>query len=100
MAIGGFNGTDPTPTLAQFEQYVKSGEIHYFIASGTGARPGGRCEHVERDQRLGREQFHGEDRRRHDDLRPELGHLPLMRLDLLQGWGPAWRRVRVPCCHG
>ncbi len=34
MAIGGFNGTDPTPTLAQFEQYVKSGAIHYFIASG------------------------------------------------------------------
>ena len=36
MAIGGFNGTDPTPTLAQFEQYVKAGEIHYFIASGGG----------------------------------------------------------------
>jgi 4-amino-4-deoxy-L-arabinose transferase-like glycosyltransferase len=36
MAIGGFNGTDPTPTLAQFEQYVKGGKIHYFIASGGG----------------------------------------------------------------
>ncbi len=34
MAIGGFNGTDPTPTLAQFQQYVRSGQIHYFIASG------------------------------------------------------------------
>ncbi|HEV7524857.1 MAG TPA: glycosyltransferase family 39 protein [Acidimicrobiia bacterium] len=34
MAIGGFNGTDPTPSLAQFEQYVKGGAIHYFIASG------------------------------------------------------------------
>jgi 4-amino-4-deoxy-L-arabinose transferase-like glycosyltransferase len=41
MAIGGFNGTDPTPTLAQFEQYVKNGDIHYFIASGTGGGPGG-----------------------------------------------------------
>ncbi len=42
MAIGGFNGTDPTPTLAQFEQYVKKGEIHYFITSGNGGGgPGG-----------------------------------------------------------
>jgi 4-amino-4-deoxy-L-arabinose transferase-like glycosyltransferase len=34
MAIGGFNGTDPAPTLAQFESYVRDGDIHYFIASG------------------------------------------------------------------
>jgi 4-amino-4-deoxy-L-arabinose transferase-like glycosyltransferase len=40
MAIGGFNGTDPTPTLAQFEAYVAQGRIHYFIASG-GALGGG-----------------------------------------------------------
>ena len=32
MAIGGFNGTDPAPTLAQFERYVSEGKIHYFIA--------------------------------------------------------------------
>jgi hypothetical protein len=37
MAIGGFNGTDPAPTLAQFEQYARSGQIHYFIASTSGA---------------------------------------------------------------
>jgi hypothetical protein len=36
MAIGGFNGTDPTPTLAAFQAYVANGEIHYFIAGGTG----------------------------------------------------------------
>jgi hypothetical protein len=36
MAIGGFNGTDPAPTLAQFEKYVSEGKIHYFIASGGG----------------------------------------------------------------
>ncbi|WP_030237793.1 ArnT family glycosyltransferase [Streptomyces sp. NRRL S-455] len=36
MAIGGFNGTDPSPTLAQFKQYVADGKIHYFIASGMG----------------------------------------------------------------
>ncbi|MFE0383985.1 ArnT family glycosyltransferase [Streptomyces bungoensis] len=34
MAIGGFNGTDPSPTLAQFKKYVAEGRIHYFIAGG------------------------------------------------------------------
>jgi hypothetical protein len=34
MAIGGFNGTDPAPTLARFQQYVAAGRIHYFVASG------------------------------------------------------------------
>ncbi|KUN81704.1 glycosyltransferase family 39 protein [Streptomyces griseoruber] len=41
MAIGGFNGTDPSPTLAQFKQYVADGKIHYFISSGTGGGMGG-----------------------------------------------------------
>lgn len=36
MAIGGFNGTDPSPTLAQFQKYVADGKIHYFISGGTG----------------------------------------------------------------
>ncbi|MFB8756372.1 ArnT family glycosyltransferase [Streptomyces nigra] len=36
MAIGGFNGTDPSPTLAQFKKYVADGDIHYFIAGGGG----------------------------------------------------------------
>ncbi|MYW63871.1 glycosyl transferase [Streptomyces sp. SID8379] len=36
MAIGGFNGTDPSPTPAQFKQYVEDGRIHYFISSGSG----------------------------------------------------------------
>ncbi|MDT0395527.1 glycosyltransferase family 39 protein [Streptomyces edwardsiae] len=34
MAIGGFSGTDPSPTLAEFEQYVADGKIHYFVAGG------------------------------------------------------------------
>jgi 4-amino-4-deoxy-L-arabinose transferase-like glycosyltransferase len=34
MAIGGFNGSDPSPTLAQFKQYVAEGRIHYFIGGG------------------------------------------------------------------
>jgi 4-amino-4-deoxy-L-arabinose transferase-like glycosyltransferase len=41
MAIGGFNGSDPSPTLEQFQQYVADGEIHYFIASGGGFGGGG-----------------------------------------------------------
>jgi hypothetical protein len=41
MAIGGFNGTDPTPTLAQFEQYVAQGKVHYFIVGGGGFGGGG-----------------------------------------------------------
>ncbi|MFF4473903.1 ArnT family glycosyltransferase [Streptomyces sp. NPDC001599] len=41
MAIGGFNGTDPSPTLAQFEKYVADGRIHYFIGGGTGGGMGG-----------------------------------------------------------
>ncbi|MEU0134894.1 glycosyltransferase family 39 protein [Streptomyces sp. NPDC006296] len=36
MAIGGFNGSDPSPTLAQFKEYVAEGRIHYFISGGTG----------------------------------------------------------------
>ncbi|MEE4420911.1 ArnT family glycosyltransferase [Streptomyces bugieae] len=34
MSIGGFNGSDPSPTLAQFKKYVAEGKIHYFIAGG------------------------------------------------------------------
>ncbi|MEU5986901.1 glycosyltransferase family 39 protein [Streptomyces sp. NPDC047434] len=43
MAIGGFNGSDPSPTLAQFKQYVAQGKIHYFIGGGGGGGmgPGG-----------------------------------------------------------
>ncbi|MFC7530572.1 glycosyltransferase family 39 protein [Actinoplanes sp. GCM10030250] len=41
MAIGGFNGTDPSPTLEQFQQYVADGKIHYFVGGGGFARGGG-----------------------------------------------------------
>ena len=41
MPIGGFNGTDPSPTLEQFQAYVQAGKIHYFIAGGTGGGGGG-----------------------------------------------------------
>ena len=42
MAIGGFNGTDPAPTLAAFQKLVAEGRIHYFIeGGGFGGGPGG-----------------------------------------------------------
>ncbi|MCI1634918.1 ArnT family glycosyltransferase [Bifidobacterium sp.] len=43
MAIGGFNGSDPAPTLKQFKQYVKQGLIHYYIAGSSmgGTQMGG-----------------------------------------------------------
>ncbi len=34
MAIGGFNGSDPSPTLAEFQQDVAGGQIHYSLAGG------------------------------------------------------------------
>jgi 4-amino-4-deoxy-L-arabinose transferase-like glycosyltransferase len=41
MAIGGFNGSDPSPTLAEFQADVAAGKIHYFLASGGGGFGGG-----------------------------------------------------------
>ncbi|WP_461666378.1 ArnT family glycosyltransferase [Gordonia sputi] len=34
MPIGGFNGTDPSPTLAEFQKLVEQKKIHYFIGGG------------------------------------------------------------------
>jgi 4-amino-4-deoxy-L-arabinose transferase-like glycosyltransferase len=42
MAIGGFTGGDPSPTLAEFQQYVADGQVRYFIASDRGGPPGRR----------------------------------------------------------
>jgi 4-amino-4-deoxy-L-arabinose transferase-like glycosyltransferase len=41
MAIGGFNGTDQTPSLAQFRQMVAAHEVHYFIGSNGHTFGGG-----------------------------------------------------------
>ena len=41
MAVGGFNGSDPSPTLAQFEQYVADGQIHWFVGGTVGQSNGG-----------------------------------------------------------
>jgi hypothetical protein len=41
ISIGGWSGTDPSPTLAQFERYVATGQVRYLIASGGMAMGGG-----------------------------------------------------------
>jgi 4-amino-4-deoxy-L-arabinose transferase-like glycosyltransferase len=41
MSIGGFNGGDPAPTLAQFKAYVAAGQVRYFVSGGAGGGPGG-----------------------------------------------------------
>lgn len=43
MALGGYNGTDPAPTVEQFETYVADGKIHYYIDSGTKGGWGGQA---------------------------------------------------------
>ncbi|WP_029117240.1 glycosyltransferase family 39 protein [Mycobacterium sp. URHB0044] len=38
MAIGGFSGTDPTPTLAQFQDDVAHHRVAYYVASNNRGR--------------------------------------------------------------
>lgn len=40
IALGGWNGGDPYPTLAQFQDMVSKGQVSYFIEGGMGG--GGR----------------------------------------------------------
>ena len=70
MAIGGFNGTDESTTLADFVQMVANGEVGYYIARRRlrqQREPGSR----ERDRDLGATALRRDLRRQHDDLRPE-----------------------------
>ncbi|MFR9803027.1 ArnT family glycosyltransferase [Pseudonocardia sp. RS010] len=41
MSTGGWGGSDPAVTPAQFQQYVAEGKIHYYVAGGQGGGPGG-----------------------------------------------------------
>ncbi|PWD43457.1 glycosyl transferase [Gordonia paraffinivorans] len=36
MPIGGFNGSDPSPTLAEFQKLVAEKRIHWFLGGGPG----------------------------------------------------------------
>ncbi|MGW7443415.1 ArnT family glycosyltransferase [Kitasatospora sp. NPDC054795] len=38
MALGGFNGTDPSLTLDGFRTYVQEGKVHWFIGAGGSHR--------------------------------------------------------------
>ena len=42
IAMGGFGGTDPAPTLSEFEHLVATGKVHYVYVSsgGAGGTPG------------------------------------------------------------
>jgi 4-amino-4-deoxy-L-arabinose transferase-like glycosyltransferase len=42
MAIGGFNGTDPWPTLAVFKELVAKHEVHYYVGQGSHSFGGSR----------------------------------------------------------
>ncbi|MER7703750.1 glycosyltransferase family 39 protein [Kitasatospora sp. NPDC097605] len=35
MALGGFNGTDPSLSLSAFQQYVREGKVHWFIGDAS-----------------------------------------------------------------
>ncbi len=41
MAMGGFSGSDPTPTLEQLQAYVASGALRFVIVGGGGGPGGG-----------------------------------------------------------
>ena len=41
MSIGGFNGTDPAPTLARFKRLAAAHEIHYFVGANAHSFGGG-----------------------------------------------------------
>ena len=41
MAIGGFNGTDPAPTLAEFKALVAEHKIHYYLGTNSQSFGGG-----------------------------------------------------------
>jgi 4-amino-4-deoxy-L-arabinose transferase-like glycosyltransferase len=40
MAVGGYNGTDPSPTLAQFKAYATQHRIHFFVSGSMMRRRG------------------------------------------------------------
>jgi 4-amino-4-deoxy-L-arabinose transferase-like glycosyltransferase len=49
MAIGGFSGTDPTPTLPQFQDDVAHRRVAYYVASNSHGRGPGRTAHGHAD---------------------------------------------------
>jgi 4-amino-4-deoxy-L-arabinose transferase-like glycosyltransferase len=40
ITMGGFNGSDPAPTLAQLQALVSSGQVHYILLGASSGPPG------------------------------------------------------------
>jgi hypothetical protein len=40
MGIGGFSGSDPAPTLQEFQALVAADEVRWFVDGGAGQGPG------------------------------------------------------------
>jgi 4-amino-4-deoxy-L-arabinose transferase-like glycosyltransferase len=41
MSLGGWSGSDSAVTLAQFQQLVANGQVHYYLGGSQGGGPGG-----------------------------------------------------------
>ena len=41
MAMGGFMGSDPAPTLAQLQAYIREGRLRFVLVGGADGGPGG-----------------------------------------------------------
>ena len=73
IAMGGFTGSDPTPTLAQFEALVKAGKVRYVVIGG-GAGSGRRIVDLLGDRPVG---HRPRDRGAGERLRRLVGRHPL-----------------------
>ena len=74
MAIGGFTGSDPSPTLAQFQAYVRAGDVHYYVAGGRGGGRGRRSGRRLADRAVGGRALHGDHGGLQHRLRPHRAH--------------------------
>ena len=93
MAIGGFNGSDPSPTLAQFQAYVQAGKIHYFLGGGGfGGGQNGGSNVSSQISLVGPAELHRGDHRRLDVLRPDPARLGNHRRHEQHGDGVTWPR--------
>ncbi len=50
VTMGGFNGHDPAPTLAQLQELVGSGQLQYVLLGGSNGGPGGGSDQSEIQQ--------------------------------------------------
>ncbi len=70
MGIGGFTGSDPAPTLAQFQAAVAAGDVRYFVGGESGGGPPGRGGAADGDRGLGGGALRRDDRGRLHRVRP------------------------------